>query len=240
MRTDRIPQAPEQPAAEVRGAIAILILSQIRFLRESLAEALQRDPLLSIAGLCADLADALLLLKQIEPDIVLLDAAFPNGTTVIRPIAALSPRAKVVVFAVTETEEHVVSWAEAGAAGYIPASAALGELVRLLIAIQQGEQACSGRVASALMRQIANAAKSNRGMPKLAPEPFLTVREKEIVRLVSIGMSNKEIARRLNIELSTTKSHVHNVLGKLHLQRRGQVGSWHRENIHNPSETQPV
>ena len=62
---------------------------------------------------------------------------------------------------------------------------------------------------------------------------MLTVREQEIVRLVSAGMSNKEIARHLNIEVSTTKSHVHNLLAKLNLQRRGQVAFWRRDNAAN-------
>lgn len=63
-------------------------------------------------------------------------------------------------------------------------------------------------------------------MPHKNATPVLTPRELEIVRLIGSGLSNKEIARYLNIGLATTKSHVHNVLGKLNLQRRGQAASW--------------
>lgn len=88
---------------------------------------------------------------------------------------------------------------------------------------------CSGRVAAGLIRRLAGAAKSENGLRRPQALPALTAREQEIIRLVSSGLSNKEIARKLNIELSTAKSHVHNVLGKLNLQRRGQVAFWTRE-----------
>jgi DNA-binding NarL/FixJ family response regulator len=196
-------------------------------MREGLATVLDRDPLLSITGLCADFGDGLELLRDV--DVVLLDARFPNGTTAVRRILATAPEAKVVVFAVTETEENIIAWAEAGTAGYIPTTAALQDLVHLLFAILRGEQICPGRVTSALIRRVADpATNSTRGMlsPQLAP--MLTIREREIIGLVCSGMSNKEIARRLNIALSTTKSHVHNILGKLNLRRRGQAAPWMR------------
>src|SRR5581483_4150150 len=104
------------------GEISVLILSEIRFLREGLAEALKSDPLVSICGLCADLNDGVELSGDLEPNIVLLDAAFPSGAVAIRRLRSAAPEAKVVVFAVTETEESIIAWAEAGAAGYIPRS----------------------------------------------------------------------------------------------------------------------
>jgi DNA-binding NarL/FixJ family response regulator len=131
---------------------------------------------------------------------------------------------------VAETEENIITWAEAGAAGYIPTTAALRDLVQLLVDIMHGKQICSGRVAAGLIRRLAGAARSNNGLGQAQAIPLLTAREREIIQLVSSGLSNKEIARKLNIELSTTKSHVHNVLGKLSLQRRGQVAFWRREN----------
>jgi DNA-binding NarL/FixJ family response regulator len=225
-----IQQAATRLDAEAQHSISVLVMSEIRFLREGLADALDRHPLLSIVGLCADLNDGLDLLSNVAPNIVLLDATFPNGANAVRCILMAAPEAKVVVFAVTETEENIIAWAEAGAAGYIPRTAALRDLVRLLFAILQGEQICSRRVASALMRRVATARGSAHDRPDTRSAPMLTVRQQEIVGLVSAGMSNKEIARRLDIELSTAKSHVHNLLEKLNLRRRGQVAFWRREN----------
>jgi two-component system nitrate/nitrite response regulator NarL len=212
----------------------VLIVSEIRFLREGLAEALKREPPHSVVGLAANVDEMLAAVDQSRPAIVLLDAAFPNGTAAVRDIRAVGPAVRVVVFAVMETEENIVGWAEAGAAGYIPATAGLGDLVRLLADVVQGEQICSGRVASGLMRRVAFGAKTRDERNRTKVAPILTTREREISRLVSAGLSNKEIARQLNIELSTTKSHVHNLLGKLQLRRRGQIAYWIREHQISP------
>src|SRR5580700_7223163 len=208
-------------------SVTVLIVSEIRVLREGLAEALGRDSPLAISGLSASLDEALASASELKPTIILLDAGFPNGASAIRLIQTVAPEPQVVVFAVAETEENIITWAEAGAAGYIPTTAALHDFVRLLVDIMEGKQICSGRVAAGLIRRLGGAAKSGNG---LHHAQVLTAREQEIIRLVSSGLSNKEIARKLSIELSTTKSHVHNVLGKLNLQRRGQVAFWSREN----------
>lgn len=233
MRNGRIVNEPSPISASAPGAISVLILSEIRFLREGLAEALKDDNRVSISGLCADLDATVELSGDLEPTIVLVDAATPKGIGAVRRLHSAAPDTKVVVFAVTESEENIIAWAEAGAAGYIPRSAALRDLIRLLLAISEGEQICSRRVASALLRRVGRAINAGGELTYSKLTPMLTVREQEIVRLVSAGMSNKEIARHLNIEVSTTKSHVHNLLGKLNLQRRGQVAFWRRDNAAN-------
>ncbi|HXY99270.1 MAG TPA: response regulator transcription factor [Stellaceae bacterium] len=216
--------------AGIQLPFSVLIVSEIRFLREGLAEALGRDPILAISGLAADLGDALASIGALKPAIVLLDAGISDGTSAVRRIKAMAPEVRVIVLAVAETEENVIAWAEAGVAGYIPRTAALGDFVRLLVNIVRGEQICSGRVASGLIRRVASATGAARGWRDRYFMPTLTGREREIVQLISAGLSNKQIARRLNIGLSTTKSHVHNLLGKLNLRRRSQVTSWRAEN----------
>jgi DNA-binding CsgD family transcriptional regulator len=119
----------------------------------------------------------------------------------------------------------VIAWARAGVCGYVPRSIALSELVSLLKGIARGEQMCSRKIAASLLRQI------SRSRPELPPAfantvRLLTAREVEVVGLIGTGLSNKEIARRLNIGLGTTKSHVHNALAKLDLKRRSQVAHW--------------
>jgi DNA-binding NarL/FixJ family response regulator len=107
--------------------------------------------------------------------------------------------------------------------GYIPNTAASADLVRLIVDIHGGQQPCSGRVAAELLRRIA--VSESLGIGRNAPIPALplTRRERETAELIATGLSDKEIARRLNISLATAKLHVHNLLGKLNVQRRGQV-----------------
>ena len=112
---------------------------------------------------------------------------------------------------------------EAGVICYVPDTAALANLVRLIVDIHGGEQLCSGRVAAELLHRIAVTESLGIGRNALSLAPALTRREREAAELIATGLSDKEIARRLNISLATAKLHVHNLLGKLNVQRRGQV-----------------
>jgi two-component system, NarL family, nitrate/nitrite response regulator NarL len=201
----------------------VAILSEIRFLREGLAEAIERGSPFSISGLFAELDDVVALVRYAKPDIVLIDVAFPDGTAAVRQIRGTHPEVQVVVFAVSETEQNIVTWAEAGVAGYIPATAALCDLVELVTGIMRGEQLCSRRVASGLVRRVAHIGNTVERLQGTEITQTLTYREQQITSLICAGLSNKEIARQLKIEVSTTKSHVHNVLEKLKLHRRGQI-----------------
>jgi DNA-binding NarL/FixJ family response regulator len=201
----------------------VAILSEIRFLREGLGEAIERGSPFSISGLFADLDDTLVFVRSAKPDIVMIDGAFPDGTAAVRHIRGTDPEVQVVVFAVSETEQNIVTWAEAGVAGYIPATAALRDLVELVTGITRGEQLCSRRVASGLMRRVADMGNTVKRLQGTEITQTLTYRERQITSLVCAGLSNKEIARQLNIGVSTTKSHVHNVLEKLKVPRRGQI-----------------
>ena len=135
----------------------------------------------------------------------------------------VSPGMRIVVSSVRETEDDVVVWAEAGVIGYIPRTTPLGDFVRLIMDIHSGEQVCSGRVAAGLLRRIAHAANGSTRHNRLVAVPELTRRERQTAELIKSGLSDKEIARRLNISLGTTKSHVHNLLGKLNARRRTEV-----------------
>jgi two-component system nitrate/nitrite response regulator NarL len=217
-----------------RGAVGeqalgnLLILSDIRFLREGLAEVLQKEGAFAIVGLAADVDEALAASVDVSPHVVLIDVSLPDGLAAVQRLRNLAPQPQIVALALSETEAAVIAWAEAGISGYVPRSTALSDLVSLLGEIMRGEQTCSRKVAAGLLRRIARLP----GEVSAAADAsrLLTAREEQVARLVGAGLSNKEIARRLNIGLATTKSHVHNLLGKLELQRRTQVARWMRAN----------
>jgi two-component system, NarL family, nitrate/nitrite response regulator NarL len=213
---------PANAGPLTRPELRIVILSAVRFLRESLSEILGRDPGIAVLGHYAALDNALDNTLRRSANFFLLDAAFDGGTSAVRQIREVAPEVSVVVLAVVEARENVVTWAEAGVAGYIPSSAALTELATLLRDISNGKQACSDHVAAALLRRIARDA-ADKEAP-VSPSP-LTPRELQILELIDEGLSNKEIARRLVISLGTTKSHVHSLLGKLNVPRRGQAAA---------------
>jgi DNA-binding NarL/FixJ family response regulator len=220
------PSAAAQADAPSSCSLGIVILSNVRFLCQSLCEILDRDPGMAVLGHYATLGEALRESLAHRADVFLLDAAFTDGKGAVRRIREKLPEARVVVFAVIETEENVIAWAQVGVSGYVPSTAALEELTTLLRDISDGRQPCSARVAAALLRQIASDATLGQVNP--ASVALLTTRELEILRLIDVGLSNKDIARRLAISLGTTKSHVHNLLAKLSVERRGQAAAWMR------------
>jgi len=197
-----------------------LIISEVRFLRDSLVAILQRETSL---GVCAQAAtwEQALAAQASQPAVVLLDVAFPGGAKTVAQLRCVMPQSSIIAFGIHETEEHVLAWAEAGIAGYVPNTASVEDLISLVEQISRGEQSCPSRIAGSLLRRIASAARRAPFLPESSSA--LTRRESEIMRLVIAGYSNKDIARQLRISLGTTKSHVHNLLGKLSLRRRTDV-----------------
>jgi two-component system nitrate/nitrite response regulator NarL len=198
-----------------------LIVSEVRFLRDSLVEVLIRAPGIRVCGQAATLAEALASTEAMGPGILLLDAAFSGGAQSAVQLCSAVPGAVVIVLGVFETEENVLAWAEAGVAGYVPNTASVDDLIALIGQINRGEQTCPPLIVGGMWRRIAASGRLSK--PASASPLSLTAREAEVLDLVSDGLSNKAIARRLRISLSTTKTHVHNLLTKLSLPRRTEA-----------------
>jgi two-component system, NarL family, nitrate/nitrite response regulator NarL len=199
-----------------------LVISEVRFLRDSVVEILQRETSLGVCAQAATLAEALASAETIRPAVVLLDVAFPGGSKTVAQLCCTMPQSSIIALGIRETEEHVLAWAEAGIAGYVPNTASVEDLISLVEQISRGEQSCPSHIAGSLLRRVASAGR--RAAPPLAePLSTLTSRESEILHLVIAGYSNKDIARQLGISIGTTKSHVHNILAKLCLRRRTDV-----------------
>jgi DNA-binding NarL/FixJ family response regulator len=206
-------------------AFDLLILSDVRFIREGLAEVLGRDGTFHIAGVAADTEQACALLRSAPARIILIDTSLPDGIAAVTALRKCAHDVKVVAFALTETETEVIAWAQAGIAGYIPRNTALSALISLLSSIVHGEQVCPTRIASGMLRWIGQHAGNMTHPEAVGTQGALTAREQEILRLMTTGLSNKEIARRLGISLATTKSHVHNILAKLGVSKRTQAAA---------------
>jgi DNA-binding NarL/FixJ family response regulator len=189
----------------------------VRLLQDGLAHLLRdRDPLLHVDTIYPDDSFEARLLA-LEPDVILVDIVTLRRGIVAR-IQETVPQARIVVFAVDEVEEDLLACAEVGVAGFVGRDAAVEELLAAVASAQRGELHCSPRIA-ALMFERLTAVISGGHADRFA----LTSRQIQIVRLIEEGLSNKEIARQLSIEVSTVKNHVHNVLGKLRVNHRWQA-----------------
>ena len=213
---------PPNAASPEDKPLRLLIVADVRLYREGMHGSLSSRPQFSVVGVASNVDEALRLAVEVRPDVVIVDMASRQSLAVIRRIRHHAPNVHVVGFGVEEIEGEVLACAEAGLAGYVPCDASLDELVARIEGVVRGELICTPRMAAALFRRL-----ELRGQPE-SPRPqalILTARERQVLMLIDGGLSNKEIAVQLHIEVSTVKNHVHNVLDKLHVPSRMQAAA---------------
>jgi DNA-binding NarL/FixJ family response regulator len=213
--------------------LRVLFVSDVKFLREGLPEILHQQSELAITWVAEDQNQALELILAVHPDAVLLDTALPSGLDAVASMVAAAPDIPVIALAMVEAEHEILTWAEAGIAGFVPRLASVSDIIRTVNLAVRGEQICSGRVAGAMIRRLRQLAIVAREERYGDISGRLTSREQEIAELVAQGLSNKLVARRLHIEVSTVKCHVHSILDKLKLERRGNVALWFRQRVNH-------
>lgn len=204
--------------------IRVLVVAGVRFYRDGIAAALSADPRFAVAGGVADVPAAAMAFDSLAPDVILLDLAGADGPAHVRSLLERAPAARIVALGVREAEDDVLPLAEAGVAGYVTRDGSVDDLLAAVESVAAGETICSPRMAATLLRRVALLARDRRA-EEPNPERGLTSRERQIVALIDEGLSNKEIATRLRIELATVKNHVHNILEKLRVHRRGEAAA---------------
>jgi two-component system nitrate/nitrite response regulator NarL len=209
-------------AALTGPSVRVLIAINVRLYREGLARALSGEERIRVVQAVARVDDALAGVASLQPDIVLLDIGMPEALKAVGAIVDQFPKTRVVGLAVPEADGDVLACAEAGIAGYVMPEGSVEDLVAAVISAAQGELHCSPRVDATLLQRVAQLALERSASRDLTT---LTQRENSIVQLIAEGLSNKEIAARLFIEVATVKSHVHNVLEKLDARTRGEVAA---------------
>ncbi len=207
--------------------LSVLIVSEIRLYREGLAELLARGGALHVIGTATRADEALQKACELCPSVVILDQAIPESLALSRTLTRVRPEVRVVALGVPDGEDAILSFGEAGIAGYVPRDGSLDDLVEAVEGAARGELHVTPRIAGAMIRRLAWRAAAG---DDLSRSP-LTARESEIVRLIDQGLSNKEIAVRLGIEVATVKNHVHNLLEKLQVHRRAEAAAHLRRTI---------
>jgi DNA-binding NarL/FixJ family response regulator len=200
--------------------VRALLVAGVRLYREGLAHALARDGRIEVVGTAASVDQALSSLSDVTPDVILLDLTVAGALDGASDMMLAAPDAKVITLAVADPEQEVPEFGEVGVAAYVPREASLEDLVLTIQAAVRGECLCSPRVAAALLSRVATLAANPAGVPGTAA---ITPREQQVLDLVDQGLSNKEIAGRLLIEVATVKNHIHNILEKLGAHRRGEA-----------------
>jgi len=211
------------PAERLGGrSPLVLILGAVRVYRENLAEALGEVAGIAVLGAAATLEEALANSDGSAPDVILVDVSTEYAVHIIPALVKACPTARLVALGAPEDDEGIVACAAAGVAGFVAREGTLCDVVATAKAVARGDPACPPRVTAALLRRIGA---SGRELNDRLNWTRLTSRERQILSLIDDGLSNKEIAGRLFIEVSTVKNHVHNILAKLGARRRSEAAA---------------
>lgn len=207
--------------------ITVAIVDDNRLVREALTAMLDRLPDLRVVG--TSVADPAFI-EQAKPDVLLLDVGLGDEDS-LRVAAALTkqaPSTRIIVMDLIPMHEDIVQFVNAGVSGFVLKDATFDEFVATIRSVAAGGKVLPPRMAESLFSQIASAAAATLGRDQVLEDVRMTKREREVIELIGEGLSNKEIAQRLNIAAHTVKSHVRNVMEKLALHTRLQIAAYSR------------
>jgi DNA-binding NarL/FixJ family response regulator len=185
-----------------------------------------------VAGEADDVAPAIELIAQTEPDVVLLDVHLPGGggQAVVTATKAVHPQVRFLALSASDAPEDVIAVIRAGARGYVTKTISGPELVAAVQRVAAGDAVFSPRLAGFVLDAFAGMSGEGEQRPSFDPElDQLTAREREVLRLIARGYTYKEIARDLVISIKTVETHVSSVLRKLQLSTRHQLTRWAAE-----------
>jgi two-component system nitrate/nitrite response regulator NarL len=203
--------------------ITTLVATEARACGEALAGALERGGGIHVLATVATGDEVVSAFRASSPQVVVLQLPLAEGLLVSRAIRTADRDAKIVVFGVPNDEREIVAWAEAGVLGCLGRQSSMHELAEAIESVACGQASCSASVTTTLFRRVAALAEAHQ--PNGGGPP-LTSREIEVLHLVAQGLSNKQIARMLSLQLPTVKNHVHRILQKLGIHSRAEATHW--------------
>ena len=185
------------------------------------------DGLVDVVGDAATVAEAVALIREQSPDVVLLDVHMPDGggLEVLRRVAADAPTTRFLALSVSDAAEDVIAVIRAGARGYVTKTISAADLADAVRRVHEGDAVFSPRLAGFVLDAFAGAQPA----PAAGHDPeldALTPREREVLQHIARGYMYKEIGQRLGISVKTVEAHVSAVLRKLQLSSRHELSRW--------------
>lgn len=209
--------------------INILIVHEYRLMGHIIASVLEGGQDLHVAGVASTPRSAFEQVRTKVVDIVLVSARLPDqgALKLTRRLLKAGQAVKIIALGLSEEKRTILEYVEAGVDGYILRENSLEELITTIHAVQANQAIVSPEIASALIERIATLARAFEDIGLNLPEEAnLTDREREVLELVNQGLTNRDIAERLVIEVGTVKTHVHSILEKLGVNTREEAGAW--------------
>ena len=231
-------ETPEQRADQSQP-VRVLVVDDQRLMRDGLTSLLGLQAGIELVGDAANGQEALDKAHALLPDVILMDVRMPvlDGVAATKLVRQQLPHCQVLMLTTFDDEESIVTALRAGASGYLlkdmPAEA-LAQAIKLTHqGVYQLEPSIAGKLVGALVKPtppaLTTPAHTPAGSPAQWPPADLTEREREVLRLIAIGATNREIAERLVISEGTVKNHVSNILNRLGLRDRTQAAIYARD-----------
>ncbi len=201
---------------EAREKVRVLIVDDHAVVRQGLITFLELQDEIEVVGEAGNGKEAMQRVKELEPDVVLMDLVMPvmDGLTAIKEIKQMRPETEIIALTSFADDEKVFTAIRSGATGYLLKDVQPNDLVKAVLAADRGEAQLHPEVAKKLMHEVVAPAKESDSLD------YLTEREREVLGLLGHGMSNKEIAYKISVSEKTVKAHVSSILNKLNLPGR--------------------
>ena len=202
--------------------IRILLADDHQLFREGLATILNAQPDFEVIGEASDGLEVLIKARELNPDLILMDIGMPvcDGLEATQKIKAELPDITIVMLTVRDEDEKLFTAIKSGAQGYLLKSIRSRELLAMLRGAIRGEAAITPALGGRMLEEFRNLSKQTQNPEETVA---LTQREQEVLGLVAEGATDKEIADKLMLSIHTVKSHMRNVLAKLHLSHRHEA-----------------
>jgi DNA-binding NarL/FixJ family response regulator len=204
-----------------RAPVTVIVAVAVRLYRDGLTAALTGQDHLRIEASVGTPTEIQAAVRQLQPDVIVLDVALENARTLMGTLRAESARSHILAFAVREDINSILDYAEAGAEGFFTVNGSVAELVEAIERTAAGELMCSPRMAAQLLRRAAHQEETR--LDDDTVSSMLSGRQLQVLSLLKEGRTNKEIATALHIAESTAKNHVHQVLQKLQVASRAMA-----------------
>jgi two-component system nitrate/nitrite response regulator NarL len=207
--------------------IRLLLIEDNRLLRDGIAKMLKAYRDIKVVAASGDGTHTIARIHELKPNVILLDLGLrsQNSLQVVEVVKKEFPQAKVIVMDLAPAQGDVLQFVKAGASGFILKDATLDDFLATIRSVAGGGKVLPPLLGASLFSQIIEHAVSG-GRADLNKAIRMTKREREVIALISDGLSNKEIGQRLHIATYTIKSHVHNIMEKLALHTRLQVANY--------------